>query len=71
MGRGIIGLGGRLIVDGEDGRMRRNWRDIGEELENLWTLDEMRLESVGIVKLRRMRLDTLNGLHGFSCGEDV
>lgn len=34
MGRGIIGLGGRLIVDweggGEDGDEMRDWREIGK-----------------------------------------
>lgn len=50
MGRGIIGLGGLLIVD--EG-MRNERIGVGDD-ERLWSLDGMELESVHIVKLRHM-----------------
>lgn len=69
MGRGIIGLGGRLIVDGEDG----DDGDDGDDGERLLTLDRDEIEECKYCKVEtyEMRLKTLDGLHGFSCGEDV
>ena len=56
VGRGIIGLGGLLIVDdsGGDGDERDDENE-RRELEEIVNLEEMRTESVRIVKTREMK----------------